>query len=549
MNQAEWERHALDVAVARHGVIAPLVSRTMTEEERAQVMRQVLDAVHRLPGGREGRVSARSVRRWCRWYAEGHRNDKGELVSEPGLEALKPQGRTDRGVPRRADPALVERAVRLRQEEPKRTTGTILEILKREALARGEQPPDVREATLAFHLRRLRATRRDLKREGRAYPRYEHPHRNAVWQGDWSQGLPLPDPQDPKRTRMSHLHVFLDDHSRFIPHGEFYFRQNLPCLEDCFRKAILKGGIPSRAYFDNGAVYQARQVQLVAARLNVQVIFATPYSPEGKGKVERFFRYCKESFYPEARRAGLSSLEELNQFFWGWLEEVYHSHRHSQTEQTPRERWEAGADGVRWPAPGSLADVFLWEEERLVDRAGCVSLSGNAYPAGEHLVGRKVVLRFDPFDTTRVRLYVDGTFVEVLQTQEVVSRTYRKALPRRHEKPSPLESSRTFREQVSESYRREVEATLAQSRQAGGLTPGWLTRAELAALLVEALGGRSLTVGEAAQVSDFFGRFAPLPAEAARAALRRAVEEKGTTRHLRFYLEAVGKARLQGDRP
>ena len=26
---------------------------------------------------------------------------------------------------------------------------------------------------------------------------------------------------------------------------EFYFRQNLPCLEDCLRKAVLKGGVPA----------------------------------------------------------------------------------------------------------------------------------------------------------------------------------------------------------------------------------------------------------------------------------------------------------------
>jgi hypothetical protein len=43
---------------------------------------------------------------------------------------------------------------------------------------------------------------------------------------------------------MSHLHLFIDDCTRYVPHGEFYFRQNLPCLEDCFRKAVLKGGVP-----------------------------------------------------------------------------------------------------------------------------------------------------------------------------------------------------------------------------------------------------------------------------------------------------------------
>ena len=57
---------------------------------------------------------------------------------------------------------------------------------------------------------------------------------------------------------------------------------------------------------------------------------------------------------------------------------------------------------------------------------------------------------------------------------------------------------------------------------------------------------RSLTVAEAAAVADCFQRNAPLRADRVRAALLRAVEEKGTARHLRFYLDAVRNSRLEG---
>lgn len=545
MNQADWERHAMDVALARYSVIAPLVSRKMTEEERWRQVREVASAVHRFPDGKEKRVSPRSVRRWTTWYLEGHRNEKNEVVSEPGLDALKPVARADQGKPRKVDPELVDRAERLRREEPSRSTGSLLELLKSQAKAAEQPLPDISEAALAFHLRARGATRRDLKREGRAFPRYEHAHRNAVWQGDFSQGIPLPDPRDPKQTRMTHLHVFEDDYSRFIPHGEFYFRQNLPCLEDCFRKAVLRGGVPACTYWDNGAVYQARQVRLLTARLGIQAIFATPYAPEGKGKVERFFRTVKEQFYPEALRASLSSLQELNEFFWGWLEGTYHERVHSQTGTTPRERWIAGEEHVRTLTAGDLVDVFLWEEERKVNKSGCVELGSNEYAAGEHLVGRMVTVRFDPFDLSHVRLYVDGRFVEVLEPHELQSRTFRKALPRRVEKAGPLESSRAFREQVSKGYRKEVDGVLEQTRAGGSNSEGWLSRVELAAVLVSSL-GRSLTVGEAAQVADFFRLHAPLRTDRVREAVCRAVEEKGAQRHLRFYLEAVRRTRLEG---
>lgn len=308
MNQEEWERQKEDVALACYAVIAPLVSRELGPEERVQTCEKILATNHIFPGGKLRRVSRRTLNRWWQWYRSGRTNEDGEVITEPGLVALRPPTRGDRGNPRVLDAELVDRAVELRRELPERNTATLIDLLKAEALVSG-RILKIEEATLAYHLRQRNATKKQLKREGKAFPRYEHHRRNACWQGDWSQGILLPDPADPNKSKLCHLHAFIDDHTRYVVHAEFYFRQNLPCLEDCFRKAILHGGVPEMAYWDNGAVYQSKQIQRVAARLQTQVVFATPYCPEGKGKIERWFRSCKESFYPEASRASLQSLE------------------------------------------------------------------------------------------------------------------------------------------------------------------------------------------------------------------------------------------------
>lgn len=542
MNPEEFPQHALDVALARYAVIAPLVSRNLTPPQFHQEAQRILACSHQFPGQEEKRISARHLRRWVKWYREGRQ--MGGQVLPAGVEALKPVHRSDQGKTRVLDPEVVEQAVRLRAEEPSRTTATLIQLLRAQAEARDETPPRLEEATLAYHLRRRAATRKALHQVGRAYPRYEHAYRNAVWQGDFCDGILLPNPVEPGKLRKCYLHVFLDDHTRYVPHGEFYWRQNLPCLEDCFRKALLKSGRPERCYVDNGAVYQARQVKLLAARLGIQVIFATPYAPQGKGKIERFFKTAQESFYPEARRAGIKTLEELNTFFWAWLESHYHSRVHSETLKTPKERWEAGEAQVVMPDPSTLGDIFLWEETRQVDKAGCVHLSGNSYPVGEHLVGEKVSVRFDPFDLSRVRLYHRGVFVEAVGPQELVSHTYRKALPRRIEHPAPLESATTYREQLSRGYRRELEALVHQVRRPDSFSNDNLTRQELAQEITQVLGGRELTVAEGGLVADFFTRSAPLGRSVVRQALLRAVEAKGTRRHLRFYLDALRHAKL-----
>lgn len=548
MTKQQFDQYAIALALARYAVIAPLVCRAMSKSEYRQEVHKVLAAVHKFPTPnnrpKEARVALRTLNRWREWYLKGHRNDAGKVVVSPGVDALKPLPRADRGQARVLDPALIDRAVRLRTEDPNRSTATLILHLQSEAVSRGEQMPEIEEATLAYHLRARKSTRKVLKSEGRAFPRYQHAYRNASWQGDWSQGIPLPHPTQPGKTKLCHLHVFIDDNTRFVPHGEFYFRQNQPCLHDCFHKAIVKGGIPEMAYWDNGAVYQAKQIQLLAARLSTQVVFATPYAPEGKGKVERFFRTAKESFYPEAQRANLQTLAELNTFFWAWLE-LYHDRVHSQTEQTPRARWEAGQAGVRMPSPASLVDLFLWEETRKVSKDGCFKMSGNSYPAGEHLVGKEVTVRFDPFDLAKVRVYYAGEFLEAVAPVELSSRTFRKAKPRRKEKPAPLDSSMAFRQHLSRGYQREVQETLAQARRPD--SDGCLTRAEFAALLCEFL-SRALTIADGASVADFFRRNAPLQVDRVRRALHQAIEAKGPARHLRFYLDAIRNERLEGGR-
>jgi len=94
----------------------------MDSAERVLARADILKGVHLFPDGRERRVSCRSIERWYRDYTVGHHNTDGEVVTKPGIEALRPMPREDKGRPRKLDSALVDRAVALRREEPSRTT-------------------------------------------------------------------------------------------------------------------------------------------------------------------------------------------------------------------------------------------------------------------------------------------------------------------------------------------------------------------------------------------------------------------------------------------
>ena len=291
---------------------------------------------------------------------------------------------------------------------------------------------------------------------------------------------------------------------------------------------------------DNGKVYHSRSLQLVAARLGSQLVFATPYAPEGKGKIERWFGTVKKSFYPEAERAGIQTLEELNQFLWAWVKDVYHAREHSSTKETPKARWDAGAGQVRYPDPAQLVDLFLWEATRQVDKSGCIKLSGNLYSVAEHLVGQEVTVRYDPFDLSRVRLYEGGRFTDTLEPQTLVNRTLRKATPRKPEKKAPLSSSTEYRKKLADDFCDGVQDVQKQVRGSRG---SCLTLAEFRALLGDLL-SRPLTPAESSSSGDFFLRNAPLSENQVKSAMQKAIASKSSSLHIRYYLEAVKATRL-----
>ena len=96
-------------------------------------------------------------------------------------------------------------------------------------------------------------------------------------------------------------------------------------------------------------------------------------------------------------------LAELNRLFSAWLEVVYHRRVHSETEQTPLERFDA-AGAPPLPTPALLREAFLWSVERTATKTATASLHGNTYEVDAALVGRRVELVFDPFDLTRIEV-------------------------------------------------------------------------------------------------------------------------------------------------
>ncbi len=186
-------------------------------------------------------------------------------------------------------------------------------------------------------------------------------------------------------------------------------------MEDSFKYAVLRYGIPERAYLDNGKVYISKHFAFVLAKLKCKKVHHPPYQAHCKGKIEADMKIIKHEFQDEAQRAGMQTLDELNTAFWAWSELSFNKRIHSSTGQHPDKRFVDGlpADHRRVEELSWFLSLFLWRESRKVSKYGKIKLYGNQYPVTKKPYNTSVQARFDPCDLREVFIYDQNeTFLE-----------------------------------------------------------------------------------------------------------------------------------------
>jgi transposase InsO family protein len=402
------EEKRTQIALFRYSLIAPLlVDRPLERGEISSHLAAVADQSLRIPFSKRHTLHPDTIWHYLAAYRRG------------GFEALKPQPRSDAGKSRALPEEVIQKAIALREQLPSRSATTIVQILRRDPAV----PADLSlvPSTLRRILNERGKSREKAAAGSKAFRRFEREEANALWQGDMLYGPYLPDVEKPGKYRRTALFCFIDDHSRLVPYGEFFFEEILPRLERVFKVAILRRGRPKSLYVDNGKVYVSTQLAAVCATLGIRQLHSTPYVPNSRGKIERFFGTLRSQFLPEVEAAGIGTLEDLNASFQAWLEVVYHRTVHSETGQTPLDRYQTSITqtGVRQADAAQLRQAFLWREKRTVSRTATIALQGNRYSVDPLLAGQSVELRFDPFDLSEVEVWHQGRFLAQAQVQKL----------------------------------------------------------------------------------------------------------------------------------
>lgn len=378
-----------DAALERFQMIAPLLEE-MDNAKKIQCREMI---------AQENDISTRSLYR----YEEAYR--------KKGFEGLKPSSREKHYSQKLPEnfAFLLEQAIQLRKEVPKRSVETIIYILE----AEGHVAPGLlKRSTLERHLYKAGFGTAHMKmyEEARqsSSKRYCKPHRMMLIQGDIKYGPSLPIGKNGAKVK-TYLSSALDDHSRYLLHSRFYAGQEETIVEETFRQAVLHHGRFDACYFDNGKQYVAKQLKFSLAKLGIRVCHARIRSGKSKGKIEKFHRVV-DSFLRESKLKKVTSLDELNRYWSIYLEEYYHKDPHEGIREyyrslgvdvpaegiTPLQEWNRDSRPLVFLDASVVAEAFLHHEKRKVDKGACISFRGMKYETRPSLIGFTVEIAYDP---------------------------------------------------------------------------------------------------------------------------------------------------------
>ena len=408
-----------DQALARFRLIQPYL------EERRSLQLVASDA----------HLSFRTAQRWVSQYRK------------LGLAAFVRKAREDRGARKIVSPKIKAVIEGLALERPPLPISSICRQVRELAEATGEPKP--RYGTVYSLVREVPTGLLTLAHRGaKAYSegfdlihRREAARSNAIWQVDHAQ-LSILLIREDGLTARPWLTIVLDDYSRAI--AGYYLGFDPPSSKRtalALRQAIWRKGhphwhicgIPEVLYTDNGSDFTSKHIEQVAVDLKTRLVFSTPGKPQGRGRIERFFRTVNQMFLCELdgyikrkRHEPSLTLERFEELFRTFLLETYHRRTSIEGRPAPSERWEGAGFLPRMPDSLDQLDLLLMQEVRArkVRRDGIhfqglryLSLTLAAY------VGEEVTLRFDPRDMGEIRVFYKDGFLCPAVSAELAGET------------------------------------------------------------------------------------------------------------------------------
>lgn len=366
------------IALKRFSLISPILNGQVNNRWEYYV--QISSTPIEMPYYGIRKYAPKTIESWYCDYMRG------------GLDALKPGYRADKGSSRKIDAELAEKILEVKKAYPKAPNTIIYDKLIEDGIVKEGQ---ISLTTLYRFLNSSNCKNIQETEEKKEIKRFAHQYINELWYGDVMYG---PYIQEGRKKKPTYLMAYIDDASRLVAHAEFYYTQNLESLRHSFKEAVLKRGIPTLLYTDNGKIYRSQQFEFMCANIGCSLIHSKPFVASSRGKIERFFLTVRKRFLSQLNMNEIKSLEELNLRFWKWLDEDYHKKPHSSLNgSTPLDFFMSQISRVKLCTdPAQLEEKFLLSIKRKVNHDGTFPINKILYETDIKFAGQRVEVRYDP---------------------------------------------------------------------------------------------------------------------------------------------------------
>lgn len=515
---SDWEDRAYEIASFRYRLIADAAEADgegVAEAIKNAALRETIDQT-----GKACRYSERTLWRYVAAYRQG------------GLWALKPKQRKDTGTLRAFANETLATAIQLRRENKNRPTKTIIDILER---LKKVAPHDIKKSTLDRHLQAHGVSRRSLHSLGEKV--FRKILTNAPLElviADFHHGPYVRVPGEDK-ARRALLLAFIDHFSRYVIDSLYYLAEDFAVLRYGFRRVLLITGPFDKLYIDNGPSFQSGRFHAACKNeaINITVVHSKPYVSEGRGACERFNRTVKEQFESEVKaRDELLFIDELNAYYEAWLAERYHHDIHSETGESPFERFHQNVTMREPPDLERIDELLRLRKKGTVHKKwSTVEVRGTRYLVDAALRGRRIHALYDPFAPD---------YVLIESNRQIVQRAYPQKpgeMP-----PQPVEEKKSpkivdYLALLRQDYETRTRAELAAIRLRPPVKQE-LTQAVLEERLASCRGA-SLSDAEKSAVAAAFRKLRPIVPASAEEAIEGMRRRLGPGLHISIYIDVL----------
>ena len=183
-----------------------------------------------------------------------------------GITGMTHQPRKDKGRARKVTPAELLEAINAAKPQF-HSRRTNKRAIYRFCVENGMLQPDrIAQTTFYRFIREYNLLAPD-DHDDKKRLAFSMKYANQLWQADTMFGPYVDAGTSLGSRKQTKLIAFIDDASRVLCHGEFFFEENVDTLVQAIRAAFYKRGVPEQLLVDNGSIYCSQEITLVCARV------------------------------------------------------------------------------------------------------------------------------------------------------------------------------------------------------------------------------------------------------------------------------------------